>query len=75
MTQSTMALIDAHEADHEVEELRAYQRVPRPFRKRRETGRRRRTAKLSINGRNTSRSTGASLRRAKLAMKLQTGGA
>jgi len=75
MTQSTLELIDAHEADLEVEELRTHQRTPRPYRRRRETGRRRRTVHLSMNGRNTSRSTHSSMNRAALAMTLQVGGA
>ena len=75
MTRSTLEVIDAHEADYEVEEARSYQRSPKPFRKRREKRTRRRTAKLSMNGRNTSRSTHSSLARGKLAMDAVAKGA
>lgn len=75
MTQSTFELIEAHTDQYELEDSRTYKRTPRPYR-RRETGSRRRgKAKLTINGRNTSRSTDASMHLSRLAMKLQTGNA
>ena len=75
MTRSTLEVIDAHEADYEFEEARTYQRTPKPFRKRRTKSPRRRTAKLSMNGRNTTRSTNSSLARGKLAMDAMAKGA
>ena len=73
MTQSTLELIAAHTEEYEFEETRSHKRVPRPYRHRTTSGRRRRTAKLTINGRNTSRSTVAHAQLSKLSMKLQSG--
>ena len=73
MTQSTFELIEAHANDLEFEDRRAYKRQPRPFRRREAHGKRKRAAKLSMNGRNKTRSIDRASYVSKLALKVQTG--
>ena len=57
MTQSTLALIEAQEDERQLDDVRSYQRTPRPFRRADRTKKGRRTASLGSNGRSTRRST------------------
>ena len=73
MTQGTFELLEAHARDCEFEDRRNYKRQPRPFRRRNSHGKRRRAAKLSMNGRNKTRTTDRAAIVSKLAMKVQAG--
>jgi len=72
MTQSTQQIIEAHLDDLETADVRSYQRTPRPFRRRDRSKKGRRTAGLTANGRNSSRSTFSSFGRSKQAARLTT---
>lgn len=72
MTQSTLAIIEAHEDEREIDDVHSYQRTPRPFRRADRTTKGRRTVALGTNGRNSSRSTFKSFGRSKRADVLKT---
>ena len=73
MTQTTLQMFDAHARDYEYEERRAYKSSVRRRRKRKSFGKRTRAARLSVNGRNKSRTTACASYLGELATKMQTG--